>query len=202
MLALPVTLRDELKEPLGEIYVNADELLTAVDDHALSTVSDSSTATDSSTVADSSTADTRLVTVGDVVTATLADAGRQPDLAVIDGRTEREPVDPAIETTLSELVGRRLSVENPPATLSESLLRTLCEAMTTTERPLTISVDGEEDLATLPAILVAPDGASVVYGQPDEGMVHVPVTPEIRTIARGLLTKFDGETDAAISLLE
>ena len=41
-----------------------------------------------------------------------------------------------------------------------------------------IIVDGEEDLATLPAILYAPLGSAVVYGQPNEGSVLVDVTPE------------------------
>jgi len=191
VLELPETLRGELKEPLGEIYTAPDALLTAVDDHAEATAA-----------SDSSIAETRLLTVGDVVTATLADAGRQPDIAVIDGRTEREPIDPAVEATLSALAGRRLSVTNPPATISESLLTTLREAATTTELPLTINVDGEEDLAALPAILALPDGASVVYGQPGEGMVHVPVRPAVRTTARELLAEFDGDTDAAISLLD
>jgi len=190
VLALPAALRVELKEPLGEIYTDPDALLAAVDEHAAATAT-----------AESSSADPRLLTVGDVVTATLADAGRQPDIAVIDGRTEREPVDSDVEATLSALAGRRLAVENPPATLSEPLLRTLREAATTTELPVTISVDGEEDLAALPAILALHTGASVVYGQPDEGMVHVPVTPELQTTARELLADFDGETDAAISLL-
>jgi len=198
VLELPETLRGELKEPLGEIYTAPDALLTAVDDHAEATAaSDTSTAN-----SDPSTAAARLLTVGDVVTATLADAGRQPDIAVIDGRTEREPVDPAVEATLSALAGRRLSVTNPPATLSESLLTTLRAAATGTDLPVTISVDGEEDLAALPAILTLSPGTSVVYGQPDEGMVHVPVTPEIQTTARELLADFDGDTDAAISLLD
>ncbi|MFQ3475272.1 GTP-dependent dephospho-CoA kinase family protein [Halonotius sp. F2-221B] len=191
MLELPETLRGELKEPLGEIYTAPDALLTAVDDHAEATAA-----------SDSSIAETRLLTVGDVVTATLADAGRQPDIAVIDGRTEREPIDPAVEATLSALAGRRLSVTNPPATISESLLTTLREAATTTELPLTISVDGEEDLAALPAILALPAGTSVVYGQPDEGMVHVPVRPAVRTTARELLAEFDGDTDTALSMLD
>lgn len=197
MLELPATLRVELKEPLGEIYTDPDALLAAVDEHAEATAaSDTSTAN-----SDPSTAAARLLTVGDVVTATLADAGRQPDIAVIDGRTEREPVDPAVEATLSALAGRRLSVTNPPATLSESLLTTLRETATGTDLPVTISVDGEEDLAALPSILALPDGASVVYGQPDEGMVHVPVRPAVRATARELLAEFDGDTDAAISLL-
>ena len=191
MLELPETLRGELKEPLGEIYTDPDALLAAADKHAVATAPSESAA-----------AATRLLTIGDVVTATLTDAGRQPDVAVIDGRTEREPVDPAIEATLADLAGRRLSVENPPATLSEPLLTTLCEAATTTERPVTISVDGEEDLAALPAIIAAPDGASVLYGQPGEGMVHVPVTPAVRTTARELLADFEGDTEAATSLLE
>ena len=191
MLELPETLRGELKAPLGEIYTDPDALLAAVDEHAEATAT-----------ADASSPPARLLTVGDVVTATLADAGRQPDIAVIDGRTEREPVDPAVEATLTDLAGRRLSVTNPPATISESLLTTLCEAATGTDLPVTISVDGEEDLAALPAILALPDGASVVYGQPGEGMVHVPVRPAVRTTARELLTEFDGDTDAAISLLD
>lgn len=190
MLELPETLRAELKEPLGEIYTRPDALLTAVDDHATATATGGSSAPQA-----------RLLTVGDVVTATLADTGRQPDIAVIDGRTERDPVDPAIGSTLTDLTGRRLSVTNPPAVVSEPLLRTLGEASTTTALPVTISVDGEEDLATLPAILALPDGASVVYGQPGEGMVHVPVRPAVRTTARELLADFDGDTEAAISLL-
>ena len=191
MLELPETLRGELKEPLGEIYTDPDALLAAVDEHA-----------DTTATADASSPPARLLTVGDVVTATLADAGRQPDIAVIDGRTEREPIDPAVEATLADLAGRRLSVTNPPATLSEPLLTTLREAATSTERPVTISVDGEEDLVALPAILTSSDGASVVYGQPGEGMVHVPVRSAVRTTARELLAEFDGDTDAALSMLE
>jgi Uncharacterized protein conserved in archaea len=190
VLELPESLRAELKTPLGDIYTDPAALLAVVDEHATSTAT-----------ADQP-AEPRLVAVGDVVTATLADAGRQPDVAVIDGRTEREPVDPAVEATLADLEGRRLSVANPPATLSESLLRTLRDAVTATELPLTISVDGEEDLAALPAILAAPASASVVYGQPNEGMVHVPVTAAVRTTARELLADFDGDTDAATSLLD
>jgi len=41
-----------------------------------------------------------------------------------------------------------------------------------------IIVEGEEDLATLPAILYSPPGSAVVYGQPNEGSVLVDVTAE------------------------
>ena len=41
-----------------------------------------------------------------------------------------------------------------------------------------VIVDGEEDLLALVAISVAPDGSLVVYGQPNEGLVLVPVTSQ------------------------
>jgi len=67
--------------------------------------------------------------------------------------------------------------------------------------PVMIEVDGEEDLAALPAIVAAPDGASVVYGQPGEGMVRVAVTPESRAEARELFEALDGDTEAAYDAL-
>jgi len=47
----------------------------------------------------------------------------------------------------------------------------------------------------------APDGASVVYGQPGEGMVRVAVTPESRTEARELFEALDGDVEAAYKAL-
>ncbi|OYR53195.1 hypothetical protein DJ71_27805, partial [Halorubrum sp. E3] len=56
-------------------------------------------------------------------------------------------------------------------------------------------------LATLPSIRAAPDGASVVYGQPGEGMVRVAVTPETRENARELFEALDGDIEAAYKAL-
>jgi hypothetical protein len=67
--------------------------------------------------------------------------------------------------------------------------------------PVTIDVDGEEDLAALPAIIATPVGGSVVYGQPDEGMVLVAVTPAARREAHALLSRMDGDPAAALELL-
>ena len=64
-----------------------------------------------------------------------------------------------------------------------------------------LDVEGEEDLATLPAVVAAADGTGVVYGQPDEGMVLVRVTPETRAEMADLLERFEGDADAALSLL-
>ncbi|MEF8908442.1 MAG: DUF359 domain-containing protein, partial [Haloarculaceae archaeon] len=116
-----------------------------------------------------------VVAVGDMVTYHLLEAGHTPAVALVDERTEREAVDERVQTALDAAdFDREVRVENPPATLSAALLEALAEAIENGETTL-LDVDGEEDLAALPAILAAPDGASVVYGQPGEGMVLVTV---------------------------
>ncbi|SFB81607.1 hypothetical protein SAMN05444422_102172 [Halobiforma haloterrestris] len=173
LLVLPDDLRSELKEPLGPIETDADALLEDVGEP--------------------------LIAVGDVVTYHLLEADCRPDVALVDERTERETVDEEIRDTVTE--GTSLEAVNPPAEITEDVVWALCEALERME-PTTILVDGEEDLVVLPAIVAAPLGASVVYGQPGEGMVHVRVTEEVREEVRDLLDRFDGDRERFWTLLE
>ncbi len=173
VLELPADLRPELKEPLGPVTTDADGLLAA--------------------------AGSPLVAVGDVVTSHLLAAGRVPDVALVDGRTERSAVDPAVSDAI-EGFDREVAVENPAATLTAELLARLREALDGGETTL-LDVDGEEDLAALPAVVGSPRGATVVYGQPGEGMVRVTPDHDAKTRARDLLGRMDGGTDRALALL-
>ncbi|PAU83556.1 hypothetical protein CK500_08550 [Halorubrum salipaludis] len=184
MLTLPDSLRDAFKEPLGPVTTDAAELLAGA----------------AETRGERVAPDAPIVAVGDVVTYHLREAGRVPDVALIDGKTEREAVDAAIESALAAADDRRIRVENPAASLSAELLSALAAALADAD-PVIIEVTGEEDLAALPAILAAPDGSSVVYGQPGEGMVRVPVTPESRAEARELFEALDGDVEAAYEAL-
>ncbi|USZ70409.1 GTP-dependent dephospho-CoA kinase family protein [Natronosalvus halobius] len=179
LLSLPESLRHELKDPMGPVETDAGILLEGVDGP--------------------------LIAVGDVVTYHLLEAGRTPDVALIDGYTKREAVDAEVERVVSDERGEddrtTLEVTNPPAVLTRPLLEALVEGLERPD-PVTIVVDGEEDLAVLPALLAAPEGASVVYGQPDVGMVHVTVDAETRESARDLLERFDGDVERALALLE
>jgi uncharacterized protein (UPF0218 family) len=173
MLSLPIELREELKDPIGTLFEEPEELLAGAGDP--------------------------LIAVGDVVTFHLRRAGRDPDVSVIDGLTEREEVSEEVAAVL-EGDDPRVRVENPAGELSEPLLRGLVEAISR-EEPVVVSVDGEEDLATLPAIVTAPFGSSVVYGQPGVGMVHVTVDAQTRAFARNFIERMDGDSEAALSLL-
>ncbi|MFC6796273.1 GTP-dependent dephospho-CoA kinase family protein [Haladaptatus sp. DYSN1] len=173
VLTLPDDLRSAFKDPLGPLFTDPDELLQQ--------------------------AGRPIIAVGDIVTYHLTQAGVVPDVAVIDGKTKRKAVDEAI----SEAIGgydRRLTSVNPAATLTEELLSVLREAIDAPET-VVIVVEGEEDLATLPAIVAAPEGASVVYGQPDAGMVLVTVTPEVRHRMFSLLEAMAGDHEAAWTAL-
>nr|WP_241175361.1 GTP-dependent dephospho-CoA kinase family protein [Natronolimnobius sp. AArcel1] len=173
MLVLPDALRGELKDPIGPIETDADALLADVEGP--------------------------LIAVGDVVTYHLLEAGRTPDVALVDERTEREAVDDEIQAAVTDEI--HLEAVNPPAEISADVIRALREGLDR-EEPTTILVDGEEDLVALPAIVAAPEGASVVYGQPGEGMVHVTVTDDHRREMRALLERFDGDTERLWTLLE
>jgi uncharacterized protein (UPF0218 family) len=121
-------------------------------------------------------------------------------VAFVDGKTEREAVREEIEAALAATAERRIAVENPAAALSAALLDALVEALAAGE-PVTIEVTGEEDLAALPAMLAAPLGSTVVYGQPGEGMVRVAITAETRRRARELFEGLTGDTAAAYDVL-
>ena len=174
MLTLPPELREAFKEPFGPLYTDIDDLLAD--------------------------AEAPIVAVGDVVTYHLREAGHEPHVAVVDGRTERETVTEEIRLALEDAEHHRIEVVNEPAELSREILLSLREAVEAEENTLLL-VEGEEDLATLPAVLAAPLGGSVVYGQPGEGMVLVDVTEENRATMRDLLVRFDGDADAALAAL-
>ncbi len=50
-----------------------------------------------------------------------------------------------------------------------------------------IKINGEEDLAVLPAIALLPLGSTIIYGQPHQGIVYIPVTEEKKEWVKKLL---------------
>ena len=121
--------------------------------------------------------------VGDVVTYNLQRNGITPAIAVIDGYTMRSPC-----SRLPAILGECIYVKNPAGTLTDELIRALSYAVL--HPPVTINVDGEEDLAVIPLILAAPLGAIVLYGQPHKGVVMRTVNREAQQTAQHYLDHF------------
>lgn len=139
-----------------------------------------------------------LVSVGDVVTETFLQAGLTPRVSIVDGLTQRV-VRKSAANVLDPARGiRTRRVKNPAGVITEELWAAIAESLSS-DKPVAIHVEGEEDLAAIPAALLAPEGALVAYGQPpvtslgiaEGGVVLVEVTPETRAHAKELLSKME-----------
>lgn len=172
VLELPEELRSELKTPLGPIFTDGVTLVKAASEP--------------------------IISVGDVVTYHIIEAGHTPAVALVDERTERAAVDDEIAQTIATDDGfdQTVDVANPPAKLTVELLSALREAIAAApEESTLIEVEGEEDLAALPAVVLAPVGSSVVYGQPGEGMVLGRVDAELQNEITELLSRMEGNIE-------
>lgn len=121
--------------------------------------------------------------VGDVVTDHLLRAGYPPDIAIIDGQTMRRPHD-GVDVTAYRII----PVINPAGCITSALCDATHKAVA--DLKTAVQVDGEEDLAVLPLVLAAPDHAMILYGQPEEGVVVLEVSPESKAQAQNLLDRF------------
>lgn len=102
-----------------------------------------------------------LISIGDVVTKNLLKNDLRPDVVVIDGKSRRTKKEEF------EVKGyEEIRVSNPAGFITDELWDAL-KGMRSGQK---IFIEGEEDLASLPAILFAPEGALILYGIPGEGI--------------------------------
>lgn len=125
------------------------------------------------------------IAVGDIATVSLLKKNIIPNLAIVDLKTKRQPT----FSNLSALgLKPGLTAANPPGTITSDLAKKILACLS--QKIPTLLVDGEEDLAVLPAILLSPLKTTIYYGQPDQGLVKIIVTEKTKTKALNLLTKF------------
>jgi len=161
-LQLPDDLRDQLKTPLGNLIRDNDPNKENII-KKISTESD-------------------IITVGDRTTENILQLGLKPQIQIIDGLEKRsECAVPADDT-----INTKLSCKNPSGEITEESIQVIQKAFSS-EPPVRITVDGEEDLLVIPACIFAPENSVVMYGQPNEGLVIVTITPEIRAKVQKIL---------------
>lgn len=139
---------------------------------------------------------TVLISVGDMVFGELRTQQLYPYIAIIDLKIGRKSL--ALEEVPLENQFDYV-VKNKAGTVSKTLIQTLKKAVKLilkTKKTSIIRVIGEEDLAVIPAILVAPLQSVILYGQPPVhgikgGVVHVIVTEKKKKWAVELLRKFN-----------
>ncbi len=161
-MKLPENLRDQLKIPLGDLIkeenVNKENILGKIGSEPI------------------------VITVGDRTTENMINLGIMPQIQIVDGLEKRNqrlvPKDDTINTNLS--------CKNPPGEITEESTQVIQKAFSC-KLPVRIIVDGEEDLLVLPVCIFAPENSVVMYGQPNEGLVIVHITPDIQAKVQKIL---------------
>ena len=165
-MRLPDNLRDQLKIPLGLLLLDKEVNKSNIQKH----------------IAENS----YVITVGDRTTERMIDFGLFPSLQIIDGQEKR------IKRNIPKSfdVSTDLTCDNPAAEITTQSIETIKKAFTS-QAPVRITVNGEEDLLVIPVCIYAPENSVVMYGQPNEGLVIVKITPEIRNKTQKLLDSME-----------
>lgn len=127
----------------------------------------------------------KIISIGDMVTIWLKEHGINPDISIIDYKIGRKKYKGKINGE-----EKIIKAKNPAGRITKQLWNAIEKAYKEKER-IRIEVDGEEDLAALPAILMAPEGANVIYGLPSYGMVVVKVGENEKAMVRDFLSKME-----------
>ena len=149
MFVLNNNMISEFKKPLGKLYPNFEDAIP-----------------------DIKKADF-LISVGDQTTKNLKDNDLTPHLGIIDNRIQRK------DHSHDLIQNNILEANNPAGTITDDLWETIesaIKAINADGIKRQIVVKGEEDLAVLPCILIAPEDTIILYGQPNEGVVYVKVS--------------------------
>ena len=165
LYSLPDDLRDKLKEPIG-LLVNERDLLKLLlkEEH--------------------------IVSVGDQVTYTILKNDIEPIFCVVDFKTKREHCSDDVKKKIQSFGKKRVIIKNPPRCISGNLWKGIESAFNNLEKnSLLIEIDGEEDLAALPAILLAPGNVTIIYGLPNKGVVVVKASKENKRKVKEILDK-------------
>ena len=182
---LPEGLRRELAAPFGPV-LQSEDLAAALQDVPC------------------------VVAVGDVVSLTLKILKLEPRLFVCDYQTQRGMpggrTAPGVksanlvshesnlyESELGSWGDIAFTVRNPAGTITRAAWDAIRIGLAAEKGPVRVHVEGEEDLLGIPCFLEAPDGAVVLYGMPNQGVVAVKVDAAFKARVAALLAKFTRE---------
>jgi uncharacterized protein (UPF0218 family) len=165
MRVLPNNLRDFLKEPMGQL-VNEKKLLNLLKNEKY------------------------IVSIGDLVTYTILKNDIEPIFCVVDFKTRRGKCPIEIVKLIKSFGKKSIIIKNPPGTISDDLWKVIEIAFENLEADtLRIEIDGEDDLASLAVIFLAPKDVTIIYGLPDKGVLVVKPTFENKKKVKEILDK-------------
>lgn len=167
-LRLPVALRTRLQQPMGQLFSGTEADWYVAQQACLVTLHQAQPPL--------------VVAVGDIVSQLMREVEGVQTLSVIDYVTRR---------TKKLEVSASYDVQNPAGMICEAAAKLIIAHVQDAAAHGTVRIDGEEDLLVIPAVLAAPLGAVVLYGQPDEGIVAITVTEQKKQDVLALAKQFE-----------
>jgi len=159
---MPEYLKEELSRPYGFLFTNSNSLLKFIRKKENS----------------------RIITVGDVVTSTLQSSNIIPFLSIIDGKTKRNIKIRILEESI-------IKIKNEKSTIRLSSMNLIQKILNNEDKiRKIILVDGEEDLLVIPVVLFGKDKDIILYGQPNAGAVVIINNKFTRIRVKQIFEKF------------
>jgi len=165
MLVLPEKLREGVRKPFGKVYSGSAAIDACRE------------------------CERPLVSVGDQCASDLIDAGLAPDILIFDFKIKRVEISQGMKKKLAPHAKNAFVVLSAPGTVSDELEIAVVRALE--EGKGAVLVVGEDDLSSL-LVMAHANGGTLVYGQPNEGAVVVPLGgKKIMEKARAFIGKME-----------
>lgn len=167
LFILPENLRRGLSLPFGKKFVSTTSDKPSMDVNAAN-----------------------IFAVGDQTTVYFMQNNLIPKISIIDFKIERKVKFKEVSDLGFGKGTNILNVSNPPGRITRELILSIQTALHAHDN-LIIVVDGEEDLAVIPLVLLSPTPSSIFYGIRKFGIVQVDTTIQKKKEILNLLKKFN-----------
>jgi len=165
MLTLPEKMREEIRKPFGKVYGGSAAMEVC------------------------RKAKRPLISVGDQCASDLIDAGIAPDILIFDFKIKRVEISQEMKKKLAPHAKNAFVVLSGAGMISDELEIALTRVLD--DGKGAVLVVGEDDLTSLLVMAHALEG-TLVYGQPNEGAVVVPLGgKKIMETARAFLERME-----------
>ncbi len=163
---MPQNLRQEFKKAYGRIYASVSTIKKDIEGKVV-------------------------VTIGDRISYSLLKNRINPKVIIIDHRETKKSISYEVLNVLDGFDGKQYKVDNPSGGVTKELWNAVKESLDSIGKSKII-VNGEEDMAFLPAVLECNDGDIILYGFFDKGFVLTEVNKDLKKKMNLLLSKFEG----------
>jgi pantetheine-phosphate adenylyltransferase len=131
-----------------------------------------------------------VIAVGDITTKNFNARSLDQSISVVDFKVAREKKFSNMQELGFSGNENIYKVDNPAGHITPDLFRKLAEIINSSMRKrIILQVNGEEDLAVLPLVLLAPLNTVIYYGQPGKGLVEVMVSENAKNKAYNLMSE-------------